>query len=200
MKKTGVLYLCAIWAGLAPVQQAFACACCADPGYREQMVLPVSAYDISVLSELELDGPGNLYMTACAEDCVSGLNWFQSTADTEISVSGNTVSVTLNPDTSTQTVLKADVPDEMSYLARDLKPGDASTSVWLKTEFLIPLKIFGSGPGWSGGTEAVPAELIFYGDGNACPDIALSNHWLLNVGGPEQNARFRLFGKLSNNP
>lgn len=200
MKKAGALLLCAIWAGLASVQQAFACACCADPGYREHMVLPVSAYDISVLSELELDGPGNLYMTACAEDCVSGLTWFQDTADTKFSISGNRVSIIVTPDASARTVLKADLPDEMSYLARDLKPGDASTPVWLETEFLIPLKVFGSGPGWSGGPEAVPAELIFYGIGNACPDIASANHWVLDVGGPEQKARFRLFGKVLSEP
>ncbi|WP_162652999.1 hypothetical protein [Lentilitoribacter sp. Alg239-R112] len=198
MKKISALLVYAICVELVLSQQVSACACCADPGYREQGLLPVSAYEFSVLSALELDGPGNLYMTACAEDCVSGLDWFQSTVETDFSVNGDLISIVLNHDTSERTVLEAKLPNEIFYLAKDLNPGDTSTSVWLKTEFLMALNIYGSGPGWSGGSDTIPTKLIFYGGGNACPDIALTNYWLLDVGGSGQSARFRLFGKLFN--
>lgn len=195
-KKAGALFLFALWVSLASTQMAIACACCADPGYREHVLLPLLPYEFTVLSELEPDRSGNLYMTACGEDCITGINWSFSTPETEFNVSGRRITIVLNPSSAARTVLEAQAPEEMIYRAIDPKPGDNSTTVWLETEFLIPLQLYGSGPGWTGGTDAISAELIFYGGGNVCPNFDMVDHWLLDVGGPEQSAKFRLFGKL----
>lgn len=200
MKKQSKTLLFVILMILTTTSGAIACACCANAGYRDQSKLPVSSYDIDVLSALKPAGPGNLYVTACADECVIGINWFDETVATSFGVSGNLITIVLNANTSARTVLSAQIPEELTYSASDPKPGDGSLTISLRSEFQIPLQLFGSGPGWTGGAKAVSANLILLGQGNACPDIEMTNYWLLDVGGPKDNAWFRLYGKILHKP
>ena len=179
-------------------QAAFACACCADPGYRENGTIDFSAdFEDYIwrLSQVETDGQARIYTDNCGLDCIKGLTSLEDTVDIDISVSGATLLIMVNQGQPSQAKLHAAIPNQAYYFAVDPMTGDYASMRYLYTELRLALQLFGDGPGWEGGSTAIPAEFILTGHGNTCPSFGGAQNWVLDVGGPDENAMFRLFGK-----
>jgi hypothetical protein len=136
-----------------------------------------------------------IYTDNCGLDCIKGLTSLENAVDIDISVADTTLVITVNQGQPSQAKLHAAIPNQAYYFAVDPMTGDYASMRYLYTELRLALQLFGDGPGWEGGSTAIPAEFILTGHGNTCPSFGGAQNWVLDVGGPDENAMFRLFGK-----
>lgn len=190
---TIVLTICA----MQPIQ-ALACACCAEPGSRFQHKDKLSDYDYEQTARLRSDGIVEIHTTDCGDDCILGIGKFDDWHQSSFSLGRDGFALVVNGSghETPDLVFSATAPTHYEWLATDPMPGDRGLQPGgLYSEATIPLKLRGSGPGWTGGPQELPARLILIGQSTACMELGSSTHWMLDA--ESENISFRLFGRFA---
>ena len=182
---------------LALPMDAFACACCSDPGQRFSGMVPMEDYERAIFDAVAFDGPAHLHSTACGFECVRGIAEPEDTYHVTLTREGWEWRLDVTGQESGATgTLGFTLPSAFFAFVADPSPDfDHHTPVLYK-ERRITVALSASGLFAPAMAEGAPAAtFILHGQGNSCPSDADYTNWTLQVQGPA--ADFTLFGKLS---
>jgi len=189
---------------------AFACACCAEPGTYRIWTGKPDTYTLGVIDELKFEKNAYLYMTEAGFDGMKGLgliekefdngSWTASPGEMDLVAAftkknwtftiktkgGKTAKLTL-PMPAQMLTYKVDIHDE------EEKPNGPSLYKEFRFKGNVASATGFAQPGFARGTTYF---LVFQGRGNGCDNASDFSHWRLEITGPRSDYSF--FGKLNN--
>lgn len=170
----------------APV---FACACCADPGQRSEWQMDMDNHDREFRAELKATGPVRVFMTACGEECVGGIDGVVDEYAGAVTFDGAGFSITLADGSG---AISMAYPAEFTWFAVD--PGPVLEA---HGQLYSELRHDGTvaATGRFRAADGAPARLVIAGVSNACYTAGQYGRWSLDV--HHGAADFRLFGDLA---
>lgn len=173
--------------GLAPAP-VDACACCSDPGERTEWTTDMDGFDRSFLAELRPTGPVRVYMTACGEECVGGIEGVEDEYQAKVAFDEAGFSIALDDGSGT---VSMPYPATFTWFAVDPGPAlDAFGQLYseLRHDGTI------AATGRFRAADGAPARLVIAGTSNACYSAGQYGRWSLDV--HHGAVDFRLFGDL----
>src|SRR4051794_26420559 len=187
---------------LAMTTEAFACACCIDPGYYEISTLRPKDYDIATFEQLKFDTAAELYESEAGFDGIRGLDDLRKleAAGQQFDLSavetfaGKTWQLTIKSSTGSEGTLVLPMPRSMVKFKVDLHDNEPGTEPGLYKEFRLK-GVVSSGTGMFKKDIVRPTSyfLIFQGRGNGCDSSSDFTHWHLELNGTK--ADYSFFGK-----
>ena len=188
---------------------AFACACCAEPGtYYLRTSKPDSFY-LGLLNEFTFAPKANLYITEAGFDMIRGLDPIKAEDEaTEVSitedfnlaaafVNNNAWRFTFKSPGGKIGSLMLLMPAQMVSFKVDTHDEDGRPNgPLLYKEFRFKGSV-GSATGFtrSGIVKGTTFFLVFQGRGNGCDEVQNFKDWRLEIDGPR--ASYAFYGKLS---
>lgn len=189
---------------------AFACACCAEPGTYRIWTGKADGYYLDVINGIKFDQKSYLFMTEAGFDSIKGLSeiqedfesdsWTASSGNFDLTGSYAAKSWRLNFKTPTGKTgtLTLPIPVQMLTFKVDIHDGKngGGGGPLLYKEFRFKGNV-GSGSGFfqKGIVKPTTYFLVFKGRGNGCDNPEDFTHWYLEISG--KNAGYEFFGKLS---
>ncbi|MEZ5344401.1 MAG: hypothetical protein R2681_02495 [Pyrinomonadaceae bacterium] len=175
---------------------AFACACCADPGYYRIRVSKPGSFETDILKKFEFRN-AQIYSTAGFPEDVKGLDPVSEEYQISASLTGDGWDFSMKDKNGKEGTLKLKMPKTFVDFAVDTREGEkgGAGSVLLYKEWRFLYKVEeGTGifrDGVKGKTEYF---LVLQGKGNACNSAEDYTHWRLEVTG--KNASYAFYGDL----
>jgi hypothetical protein len=182
---------------------AFACACCIDPGYYERSTWRVTSNDIWTYQELKFDSLANLYESAAGFDGIKGLDALRRAEEKgeqfdlsmSQSLTGRTWRFTIRSSTGPEGTIEVPLPRTMVKFKVDIHDNEPGTEPGLYKEFQFRgTAASGTGMFRRDVVKGTSYFLILQGRGNGCDSSSDFNHWRLELTGPK--AQYSFFGKL----
>ena len=174
---------------------AFACACCADPGYWSSAVTRLRANELEQLDRIRFSRSATTYVGAGGLDGVLGITSPSTAYGLKQARSGRRWTFRLtSPGERTRGTLSFVLPASALVFATDLRNGRTSMGggPLLYKEWRLAGTVSGTGDFLPRTTATY--RLILHGRGNVCLDARDFTRWTLQVRGA--GARFTLFGSL----
>ncbi|MCP5036473.1 MAG: hypothetical protein GY945_02620 [Rhodobacteraceae bacterium] len=171
-------------------QAAFACACCADPGERFTRSFTPDAYALEEFARLENEGPAQLFLTACGEDCVRGISEISFDYNVDWHLENHLLRVVTHDPAGT---IAVSLGDNVTRFSVDTAPMSHAMNTPLYTEFRFNGEIHADGI--FANADGAVGDLVLAGETNHCWSADALSHWILQVSG--EGADFRLFGGLA---
>lgn len=209
MKKFSIA-LCIIAWFFAFSSEAFACACCSEPGTYSIWTGKPNEYETGLLREMNFDENAYLFMTEAGFDMIKGLSeierdfnseaWLASAGEFALtdSFSARTWKLDLKTKSGKSGTLTMPMPAQMLVFKVDIHDGETSAGggPLLYKEFRFKGNVR-SGTGFfkSGIVQPTTYFLVFKGRGNGCDNSEDFTHWYLEIEG--KKAHYEFFGKLS---
>lgn len=197
--KPGKLFFCAaasIFFVFAFSIQAFACACCAEPGTYSINVKKPAGFELTELKKIRF-ATANLFMTAAGEANIKGI----SSIGENYSLSGLLQSpvwkFNFKDDKGKSGTLDLRQPTSMvAYMVdiHDRKEGEGDPVLYKEWYFKSTVQS-GTGIFQKGLAPATKYVLVLQGRGNNCTQAEDFTHWRLEITG--KKASYAFFGKLS---
>ena len=186
---------------------AFACACCAEPGEYIISTEKPDDYKLGLLKELKFEDAANLFMTEAGFDAIKGLSGIAKDYDSNDWVASpqffglnnifaaKTWKFNFKTKKGKNGTLVLPLPTQMlSFKAdiHDLQEGEVS----LYKEWRFKGNVQ-SGNGFFSPSIVPPTTyfLVLQGRGNNCDNAEDFTHWRLEITG--KNANYAFFGKLN---
>jgi hypothetical protein len=206
-KRLILFFVCLIYIAVFAVD-AFACACCAEPGTYSIWTGKPDSYYLGVIGGIEFEKNAHLYMTEAGFDGIKGLgmiekeyengSWVASPGELDlvavftrkvwtftIKTKGGKSGILTLPLPAQMLTFKVDIHDEddrpngpLLYKEFRFKGGVSSASGFTRPAFARGTTYF----------------LVFQGRGNGCDNASDFTHWRLEIEGP--NTDYAFFGKL----
>jgi len=188
---------------------AFACACCAEPGTYSIWTGRPDDYVSGLLGEMKFDKNATLYMTEAGFDTIKGLGAIEKEYESEswTAQGGNfdlvgeftkrTWKLTIRTPSGKSGTLNLPLPAQMVQFKVDIHDTkDTGLGVVLYKEFRFK-GIVQSGNGFLSAGIVKPTTyfLVFQGRGNGCDNAEDFTHWHLEIDG--KKAKYEFNGKLS---
>lgn len=188
---------------------AFACACCAEPGTYFLSTGKPSEYALSVVKQFEFANKADLYMTEAGFDMIKGLDpihaelendnsAFMDDFDLVSAFTGQAWTFKIKtPNKGTQGTLTLPVPTQMVTFKVDIHDQeDRPNGPLLYKEFRFKGK-FTNASGFTkkGVAPGTTYFLVFQGRGNGCDEVENFTNWRLEIDGPR--AKYAFYGKLA---
>lgn len=194
--------------GLIAPSNAFACACCSEPGTYSIRTGKAESFELSVLDEVKFDEAAALYMTEAGFDGIKGLSelekdfesesWTAAPADFNLAntFAAKTWKFNFKTPTGKSGILTLPMPLQMLKFNVDIHDdSDQGTGPSLYKEWRFKGNV-SSGTGIFKSSIIRPTTyfLVLQGRGNNCDDVSNFTHWHLEINGKRANYEF--FGKL----
>jgi hypothetical protein len=174
-----------------PVGRALACACCSDPGTREESVVKVNEFHRAQIAGLEFGQEAELFMTDAGEESIKGISAIADKYRLTVALDEKQWRLTFRTEDGKTGTLTLPIPAKLGTFQVDPRDGRKSA---------------GGGPllykewRWEGVPKsegiflkgAQRYSLVFQGHGNRCDDYSDFSHWRLEVTG--KNISYALFG------
>jgi hypothetical protein len=171
--------------------RALGCACCSDPGMREEAIVKVAEFHRAQIVGLEFGPEAELFMTDAGEESVKGVSAIADKYRLTVAFDEKQWRFTFRTEEGKTGVLTLPVPSKLGTFRVDPRDGRKSA---------------GGGPllykewRWEGVPKAEGIflkgaqrySLVFQGHGNRCDDYSDFSHWRLEVTG--KNISYALFG------
>lgn len=189
---------------------AFACACCAEPGTYRIWTGKPDGYYLEVLQGVKFDQNAYLYTTEAGFEMIKGLSviekdfnnqtWVASAGEFGLtnSFAAKTWKFNLKTKSGKTGALTLPLPAQMLTFKVDIHDGKAigGGGPLLYKEFRLKGNVqTGTGFFRSGIVKPTSYFLVFKGRGNGCDNSEDFTHWYLEIRG--KKARYEFFGKLS---
>jgi hypothetical protein len=189
---------------------AFACACCAEPGTYNIWTGKPDGYYLEVLQGVKFDENAYLYTTEAGFDMIKGLSeiekdfnnetWVASAGEFGLtnSFAAKTWKFNLKTKSGKTGTLTLPMPAQMLTFKVDIHDGKSvgGGGPLLYKEFRFKGNVQ-SGTGFfrAGIVKPTTYFLVFQGRGNGCDNTSDFTHWHLEIGG--KKAEYEFYGKLS---
>jgi hypothetical protein len=177
--------------GLAISDQALACACCTDQGYRNDAIVALDPGRLEEIGRLRFVEPARLYVGPGGLDAIEGIeNPAESYPLKVVPAVGGLVFGLGGGRT-----VGLEFPEQISIFEVDTHAApDQGTGPDLYKEWKLAGKTFGTGEFSAANDPDQRATLILHGRGNACTTASDFTHWTLVMKGPKAN--YMIFGGL----
>lgn len=200
LSKKTVTFIVSLFMILISTTSALACACCVERGYYGRSRVKQNDFLTTLLSEIKIGGPADLYMTEAGFDMIKGLPEIE-----RFDAEGGTpefrftsafdrriwrLSVQAGPGRSGTLVLP--MPSHITLHAADIDGVDTGLGVSLYKEYSLNGRVT-SGTGIFRTARAANYHLMFQGRGNGCDNASDFTRWRLEVSGAR--ADYAFFGK-----
>ena len=187
---------------------AFACACCAEPGTYSIWTGRPETFHVDLLKEIEFDKHAFLYMTEAGFDSIKGLSMIEKEFDEDSwtaspggldlvnTFTGKVWTFRIRSPKGRIATITLPIPQQMVAFKVDIHDDEGrGNGPLLYKEFRFKGTV-SSGTGFLSGIVMTPTTyfLVFQGRGNGCDDVSDFRNWNLEVTG--KKARFQFFGKL----
>jgi len=178
---------------------ALGCACCADRGFYSLTTQKVDSFYSTLLSDLDLTGPAELYLSAAGFDGIKGLKEIENDnaegrLDVTASYAQKTWRLNVRSGTAHSGVLWLAMPAVFTQCKADIDGIDNGLGVSLFKEFKISGRVSNATGMFRSAKKATKYTLVFHGRGNGCDDASDLTRWRVELDGPR--ADFAFFGKL----
>lgn len=196
--------------GLFFPSEAFACACCSEPGTYMIWTGKPDTYNIELLSDMKFDKVAALYMNEAGFDGMKGLSelekdfesesWVASPGEFDLSntFAAKTWKFNFKTPTGKSGILTLPMPTQMLQFKVDIHDGKTSGGggPLLYKEWRFKGNVT-SGTGIFKSSIIRPTTyfLVLQGRGNGCDNAEDFADWHLEING--KNANYEFFGKLS---
>ncbi|CAN5813515.1 hypothetical protein BH20ACI4_BH20ACI4_20410 [soil metagenome] len=212
MKKITTVF-CVLFLLLILQSNAFACACCAEPGTYSIWTGKADGYYLDVVNGIKFDEKAYLYMNEAGFEAIKGLSeigkdfesdsWVASAGQFDFKGSYAAKMWKLNFKTKSGKTgtLNLPMPAQMLTFKVDIHDGKTSGGgPLLYKEFRFKGNVqTGNGFFQKGIVKPTSYFLVLKGRGNGCDNSEDFTHWYLEIRG--KNAEYEFFGKLdSANP
>jgi len=188
---------------------AWACACCAEPGTYMIWTGKPSAFVLGVIGDIKFDKKVELYMTEAAFDTIKGLDDVKKEMESDSwnyetdmlglvnEFTNKTWKFTIRTPGGKTGTLALPMPLQMVQYKVDIHDTkDTGLGVSLYKEFRFKGNVqAGTGIFRSGIIRPTTYFLVFQGRGNGCDDASNFTHWHLEIDG--KKAKYEFNGKLS---
>jgi len=209
MKKISIVFITLIAVILLPLQ-AFACACCAEPGTYFIRTSKPEDFVLEILSGIKFDDAAYLYMTEAGFDGIKGLDGIAKDYDSNdwtaspefFSLTNGFASKTWKFNFKTKTgkigTLVLPMPLQMLQFKADIHDGKTGGGggplLYKEWRFKGNVQT-GNGFFASGIVKPTTYFLVLQGRGNGCDNVEDFTHWRLEING--KRADYAYFGELS---
>jgi hypothetical protein len=177
-----------------PAHRALACACCSDPGSRDDSVQTVTQYYRDQIRGMEFAPEARLFMTDAGEDQVKGISAIADTYRLTAKVEDKQWRLTFRTEDGKSGTLILPIPAKVGTFHVDPRDGKKSGGggpllykEWRWAGVPVANGIFKKG--------AQRYSLVFQGHGNRCDNGYDFSHWRLEVTG--KNISYALFGAFA---
>jgi hypothetical protein len=210
MKSFSFCLLVLVAFGLIFPSNAFACACCAEPGTYVLRTGKPESFELDILNEIKFDKDAGLYMTDAGFDLIKGLkeiekdmeseSWTASPFDFELtnSFAAKTWKFNFKTPTGKTGVLTLPMPAQMVQYKVDIHDGKTigAGGPMLYKEWRFKGNV-SSGTGIFKSSIVRPTTyfLVLQGRGNVCDSAENFTDWRLEING--KNADYAFIGSLS---
>ncbi len=209
MKKISTAF-CMLFLLLILQSNAFACACCSEPGTYSIWTGKADGYYLDVVSGIKFDEKGYLYTTEAGFDSIKGLSeigkefesdsWVASAGQFDLtgSYAAKTWKLNFKTKSGKTGTLNLPMPAQMLTFKVDIHDGKTSGGggPLLYKEFRFKGNVqSGSGFFQKGIVKPTSYFLVLKGRGNGCDNSEDFTHWYLEIRG--KNAEYEFFGKLN---
>lgn len=177
-------------------RDAFACACCTDPGQRRVGTEKLDSGKHDEIQRVRFARPARLYLDDAGFDGIKGVIAPSEHYDLRVSQANGGFVFALRNDAGREGTLTLSKPDSVSIFEvdpRETAP-EGGHGPRLYKEWKLTSRARGTGIFAVGATGASFITLILQGHGNSCTSSEDFTHWTLVVQGP--NAAYSLFGDL----
>lgn len=190
--------------------EAFACACCAEPGAYSISTYKPKQYEIELLQDIKFDNAAYLFMTEAGFDGIKGLDaiaksynsnsWTAAPGYFSLSniFSAKTWKFNLKTKDGKTGILTLPLPFEMLNFKADIHDGKmiSGSGPLLYKEWRFKGNLqSGTGFFTSGIVKPTSYFLVLQGRGNNCDNAEDFTHWRLEIDG--RKASYAFFGKLT---
>lgn len=199
MKPLLSLFLCLFTLILFAPTDAFACACCADPGFYKIGVQKPGSFEVDELKKLKFQD-AQIYSNAGFPDNINGLDPISERYKVSASVNAYEWNFTLKDKNGKEGTLELKMPKSFVDFAVDTRNGEkgGAGSVVLYKEWRFKYKVNeGTGIFQNGIKGKAEYFLVLQGKGNACNSAEDFTHWRLEITG--KHANYAFFGDLHTN-
>lgn len=194
--KICLLFLFAFFANIFIFpSEAFACACCVDPGFYSISTKKPENYELDELKKIQFK-TANLYTSAAGEDNIKGINSIGESYSLNGTLQNNLWKFNFKDDKGKAGTLSLSKPISMvAFMAdiHDQKEGAGETSVYKEWRFKYRVQS-GTGIFQTGFAPATEYFLVLQGRGNGCTQAEDFTHWRLEITG--KKASYAFFGEL----
>lgn len=209
MKKFS-LTVCLLFLLFCFQNNAFACACCAEPGTYSIWTGKADGYYLDVVSGIKFDKKAYLYTTEAGFEMIKGLSeiekdfesesWVASAGEFDLtgSYAAKTWTANFKTKSGKTGTLVLPMPAQMLTFKVDIHDGKngGGGGPLLYKEFRFKGNVqTGNGFFQKGIVKPTSYFLVFKGRGNGCDNSEDFTHWYLEIRG--KNAKYEFFGKLS---
>ena len=187
------LATCALLCVLAPIEQAFACACCADQGARIVAVEKLDLARREKIDQLRFGQTAELFVSDAGIESIKGIVDPAERYSMEVARDRDSLIFSFRDKGRRAGTLNLHVPAAMSRFEVDPRDGqrEQGGGVRLYKEWKLSSKMAGTGIFKNGNGNGQFITLILQGHGNFCSDFT---QWTLVINGPTANYSF--FGDL----
>lgn len=174
---------------------AFACACCAEPGTYLISTKKPAKYELDELKKIRFAG-ANLFMTAAGENSIFGIASTSENYSITGAFQSSVWQLNFKDDTGKTGTLNLPMPASMLAFAADIHDRKKQKSEpLLYKEVRFKHKVAsGTGIFKNGITPATEYFLVLQGRGNNCMNAADFTNWRLEITG--RRAKYAFFGEL----
>lgn len=194
--RAGFAFAALVVGSVAWAPEVHACACCSDPGERDESVQKLEGHTKDELRLVRFGSRARVYMTAAGNEGIAGITDPEARYDLAVSQRGDQWTFTLTSSKKARGQLTFTLPASFTSFAVDKQDGPPNTDPVLYKEWRLEAPVTSSGS-FAPATTGAPAtaRLVLQGKGNSCTSAGDFTHWMLTVKGPR--ADFRLFGPLA---
>lgn len=189
-----VLLACAIW------NDAFACACCTNPGQRNVGVAKLNSGKIQEIQSLRFAASAQLFVGEADPEFFKGITSPSEHYELNAAWQKDQLVFAFRDKPGRSGTLTLPRPNTVSIFEVDPRTGkpDSGTGPSLYKEWKLASKPAGSGIFSVGLGPSQLLTLIMQGRGNSCTSSIDFTHWTLVMQGPK--AGFTFFGDLVSTP
>jgi hypothetical protein len=191
---SGFAVLAALLA-LSATSDAFACACCTDPGERNVTVSKLETAMIEMIEQVEFAKKVDLFTGAGGLESIEGITAPAERYAVKATWEKDRAVFALDDDKDHSGSLSLEFPEKISIFEVDTR--DAPNQAYgpaLYKEWKLTGKTSGTGAFDAASGPQQRLTLILQGRGNACTSSSDFTHWSLVMEGPKAN--YLLFGDL----
>lgn len=211
--KSKLFLFIALWSisALFPAD-AFACACCAEPGHYSIRTSKPETFELGILKEMKFDRTAELFLTEADFAIIKGLDVIKEemsatgwTAEpgaigfSSVFTTAKTWKLNFKTPKGKTGTLTLPIPAEMLSYKVDIHDGKTiggggGPLLYKEWRFKGDVQ---SGTGFlqAGIVKPTTYFLVFQGRGNACDEVTNFTNWHLEING--KKAKYEFFGKLN---
>ncbi len=185
----------AVLLAVSSAPEAYACACCTDPGERNVSVSTLEPAMIEMIEEVEFAKTVQLFTGAGGLESIEGIAKPSDRYAVKLTWDKDRTVVALDSDEGQSGSLSLQYPDKISIFEVDTHDGPkAPYGPALYKEWKLTGKTAGTGAFEAANDPQQLLTLVLQGRGNACTSPNDFTHWTLVMQGPKAN--YLLFGEL----